>query len=321
MLREAVDRWNHIDSSELYGVARWGKGYFSVGENGHLQVHPNRNPGRSIDMKQLVDRLELRGIDAPILLRFNGILCDRVQELHDAFAQAMQDHNYQGDYRCVYPVKVNPQRQVVEKVLEYGRPFGFGLEAGSKPELIAAISMLKNRDACLICNGYKDEEFIDLGLFAIKMGYRIFFVIEVPGEVDLIIERAKHHRVIPAIGLRIKLSTQASGQWNRSGGDSSVFGLSMNHIINVIDRLKQEDMLDCLQLLHYHIGSQIPNISDIRAGVMEACRLYEELVREGAPMGYLDLGGGLAVDYDGSNSDSHSSRNYSLEEYCSAVVA
>ena len=180
--------------------------------------------------------------------------------------------------------------------------------------------MLDNRDACLICNGYKDEEFIDLGLFAIKMGYQVFFVIEVPGEVDLIIERSKRHKITPNLGLRIKLSTQAEGKWTQSGGDGSVFGLTMSHVVDVIDRLKQENMLDCLQLLHYHIGSQIPNISDIRASAMEACRLYEELVREGAPMGYLDLGGGLAVDYDGSHTDSHSSRNYTMEEYCSDIV-
>ena len=316
-----MKNWSVEQASKQFRIDKWGAGYFSINEAGDVVVTPaGADNGPSLSLHGVVKEIETRGFSMPVLLRIENILGSQIKLLNETFRKVIRENNYRGIYKGVFPIKVNQQEQVIEAISQFGKLYNHGLEAGSKPELIAAISMLKNRDACLICNGYKDEEFIDLGLFAIKMGYRVFFVIEVPGEVDLIIERAKHHRVIPAIGLRIKLSTQASGQWNRSGGDSSVFGLSMNHIINVIDRLKQEDMLDCLQLLHYHIGSQIPNISDIRAGVMEACRLYEELVREGAPMGYLDLGGGLAVDYDGSNSDSHSSRNYSLEEYCSDVV-
>ena len=238
----------------------------------------------------------------------------------ETFRKVIRENNYEGEYKGVFPIKVNQQEEVVEAITQFGKDYNHGLEAGSKAELIAAISMMKSRKACLICNGYKDEEFIDLGLYAIKMGYQVFFVIEVPGEVELIIERAKYHKVAPNLGLRIKLSTQAEGLWTESGGDASVFGLGMTHIVDVIDRLKEENMLDCLQLLHYHIGSQIPNIRDIRAGAMEACRIYEELVNEGAKMGYLDLGGGLAVDYDGSNTNFHSSRNYSIEEYCSDIV-
>ncbi|MEE4164587.1 MAG: biosynthetic arginine decarboxylase, partial [Desulfocapsaceae bacterium] len=316
-----MKNWSVEEASKHYRIDKWGAGYFSINESGDVVVTPaGADNGPSLSLYEVVREVEARGLSMPVLLRVENILGSQIKRLNETFRKVIRDNNYRGVYKGVFPIKVNQQEQVIEAISQFGKQYNHGLEAGSKPELIAAISMLKNRDACLVCNGYKDEEFIDLGLFAIKMGYRIFFVIEVPGEVDLIIERAKHHNIVPAIGLRVKLSTQAEGQWQQSGGDRSVFGLSMNHIINAVDRLKQEDMLDCLQLLHYHIGSQIPNISDIRAGVMEACRLYEELVREGAPMGYLDLGGGLAVDYDGSSTNSHSSRNYSLEEYCSDIV-
>ncbi|MBU1137587.1 MAG: biosynthetic arginine decarboxylase, partial [Proteobacteria bacterium] len=239
---------------------------------------------------------------------------------HTTFAKVMEEIGYKGVFKGVFPIKVNQQEQVIEAITQFGEKYNHGLEAGSKPELIAAISMLKNREACLVCNGYKDEEFIDLGLYATKMGLRCFFVLEMPDELDLILKRAKKIGVRPLLGLRIKLSTRADGLWAESGGETSVFGLNMSQVIDVIDRLKKDDKLDCLQLLHYHIGSQIPNIQDIRAGVLEACRIYEELVKEGAAMGHLDLGGGLAVDYDGSKTNHPSSRNYSVEEYCYDIV-
>lgn len=313
--------WTIAKATEHYGIDKWGAGYFSIDENGHVVVTPaGADHGPKLSLHEIAKEVEDRGLSMPVLLRIENILGSQIKLLHETFRKVIRENNYRGVFKGVFPIKVNQQEQVVEAISQFGKEFNHGLEAGSKSELIAAIAMLQNRNACLICNGYKDEEFIDLGLFAIKMGYQVFFVIEVPGELELIIERAKRHNIKPAIGFRIKLSTQAEGQWAESGGDASVFGLSMSHIINAIDRLKAEDMLDCLQLLHYHIGSQIPNISDIRAGAMEACRLYEELVKEGAPMGYLDLGGGLAVDYDGSNTNSHSSRNYSMEEYCSDIV-
>ncbi|MBM9511941.1 biosynthetic arginine decarboxylase [Desulfogranum marinum] len=313
--------WSTQEASKHYCIDKWGANYFSINEAGDVVVTPGgADNGPSISLYEIAQEIEMRGLSMPVLLRIENILGSQIKLLHETFRKVIRENDYRGVYKGVFPIKVNQQEQVIEAIGQFGENFNHGLEAGSKPELIAAISMLKNRNACLICNGYKDEEFIDLGLFAVKMGYQVFFVIEVPGEVDLIIERSKYHNITPTLGLRIKLSTQAEGQWAESGGDSSVFGLTMSHIIDVIDRLKQEEMLDCLQLLHYHIGSQIPNIRDIRAGAMEACRLYEELVKEGAPMGYLDLGGGLAVDYDGSNTDSHSSRNYSLEEYCSDIV-
>jgi arginine decarboxylase len=313
--------WGRTEATSYYGIDQWGAGYFSIGDNGDVVVTPEgSDQGPCISLPDVAKEIETRGLSMPVLLRIENILGSQIKLLHETFRKAIQDYEYKGQYKGVFPVKVNQQEQVIEAISQFGKNFDHGLEAGSKSELIAAISMMQNRNACLICNGYKDEEFIDLGLFASKMGFQVFFVIEILSELDLIIERSRIHKIKPLIGLRIKLATQADGKWNGSGGDSSVFGLSMSHSIALIDKLKSEEMLDCLQLLHYHIGSQIPNISDVRAGVIEACRLYEELVKEGAPMGYLDLGGGLAVDYDGSNSNTHSSRNYSTEEYCCDIV-
>lgn len=314
--------WNVDKAAELYGINNWGADYFSIDKkSGDVVVAPfGLAAPVKISLHQIVKEAEDRGFSMPVLLRIENILGSQISFLHKTFRKTIKDSGYNGKYMGVFPVKVNQQEQVIEAVSSFGRKFNHGLEAGSKPELIAAISMLNNRNAFIICNGYKDAEFIDLGLQAQKMGFKVFFVIEVPGELEFIIERSRHHKIKPMLGLRSKLSTQASGQWAESGGDSSVFGLGMNHIVEVIDRLKAENMLDCLQLLHYHIGSQIPNICDIRAGVIEACRIYEELVSEGAVMGYLDLGGGLAVDYDGTKTNYHSSRNYSMEEYCIDVV-
>lgn len=313
--------WTTKKATELYGVDRWGAEYFSIAENGDVVVAPfGETSDTRISLHEIIGEIEERGHSMPVLLRIENILGSQIRLLHETFRKVIKDNDYNGIYKGVFPVKVNQQEQVIEAIAQFGKPYNHGLEAGSKSELIAAISMLNNRDACLVCNGYKDEEFIDLGLFAIRMGFQIFFVVEVPGEIDLIIERAKLHKITPNLGLRIKLATQAEGKWAESGGESSVFGLTMSHVVTVLDRLKEEDMLDCLKLLHYHIGSQIPNISDIRAGAMEASRLYEELVKEGAPMGYIDLGGGLAVDYDGSHTNTLSSRNYSMEEYCSDIV-
>ncbi len=315
------ENWTIKSATEHYGIAKWGAGYFSINNSGDVVVTPSgEDHGPSLSLRKVAAEVEARGLSMPVLLRIENILGSQIKLLHDTFRKVIRENNYRGMYKGVFPIKVNQQEQVIEAISQFGKKYDHGLEAGSKSELIAAISMLPNRSSCLICNGYKDEEFIDLGLHASRMGFNVFFVIEVPGEVDLIIERAKFHNMKPALGLRMKLSTQAEGQWSESGGDASVFGLSMSHTIDAIDRLKAEGMLDCLQLLHYHIGSQITNISDIRAGAMEACRLYEELVLEGAPMGYLDLGGGLAVDYDGSKTNSQSSRNYSMEEYCSDIV-
>ena len=314
--------WNAEKAAGLYGINNWGADYFSIDkDSGDVVVSPfGLSNETRISLHKIVKEAEERGFSMPVLLRIENILGSQIALLHQTFKKTIKESGYNGKYQGVFPVKVNQQEQVIEAVSAFGRKFNHGLEAGSKPELLAAISMLNNRKAFIICNGYKDVEFIDIGLQAQMMGFKVFFVIEVPGELELIIERSRKHNLKPMLGIRSKLSTQASGQWAESGGDASVFGLGMNHTVEVLDRLKAEGMLDCLQLLHYHIGSQIPNICDIRAGVIEACRIYEELVAEGAKMGHLDLGGGLAVDYDGTQTNYHSSRNYSMEEYCIDIV-
>lgn len=316
-----IKKWSVDNSAALYGIDKWGAGYFAADDSGDVVITPlGEENGVRISLHEVAKGVKERGLDMPVLLRIENILGSQIRRLHDTFSKAIAASGYTGEYKGVFPIKVNQQEQVVEAIAEFGRKYNHGFEAGSKPELIAAISMMDNREACLICNGYKDEEFIDLGLYATKMGLKCFFVLEMPGELDLILARAKVIGVRPILGLRMKLSVKAEGHWSESGGETSVFGLTMSQAIDVVDLLNKENKLDCLRLLHYHIGSQIPNIQDIRTGVIEACRIYEELVKEGAAMGHLDLGGGLAVDYDGSKSNYLSSCNYSVEEYCTDIV-
>ena len=314
-----VEHWSTADAADLYEVARWGNGYFSVGSNGHLLVHPDKNPGKSVDLKSLVDRLQLRGIDLPILLRFGGILQHRLGEIHGAFAAAMKENGYRGDYCCVYPVKVNQQRQVVEEVLQFGKPYRFGLEAGSKPELLAVIALADN-DTPIICNGFKDAEFIETAMMAQKIGRHIMPVVERFSELQMILEYAEKLGVRPRIGMRVKLATRGSGRWQASGGFRSKFGLTSSEILRGLDLLASRGMADCLQLLHFHQGSQITNIRHIKAALNEASRMYAELVKRGAGLRYLDVGGGLGVDYDGSQTNFESSVNYTLQEYANDVV-
>ncbi len=311
--------WSVEQSAELYGINNWGADYFSVSRKGEVLVHPHGN-GVGVSLQKIIDGLDDRGLDMPVLLRLSDILDSRIQKLHESFAKAIAEFEYDGRYRGVYPIKVNQQQQVLEEITHFGARYHHGLEAGSKPELIAALAYMHDTEAYLICNGYKDAEFVDLGLYACKMGLQCAFVVENPSELALIIERSRELDIKPIIGVRLKLSTQASGHWNESGGERSVFGLNPSQVCDLVDMLRDEDMLDCLKLLHYHVGSQIPNVRDIREAVVEACRVYIGLVNEGAPMGVLDLGGGLAVDYDGSHSDTASSRNYGLDEYCAAIV-
>jgi arginine decarboxylase len=307
------------ESAETYGISNWGSDYFSVSDTGEVLVHPHGN-GTGVSLRRIVDGLIDRGLEMPVLLRFPDILDSRIKQLHEGFARAISTYDYKGHYRGVYPIKVNQQQQVLEEIAEFGTRYHHGFEAGSKAELIAAVSFLQGEEAYLVCNGYKDTEFIDLGLYARKMGIQCIFVVESPTELDQIIERSKRLSITPILGVRLKLSTQASGYWNHSGGERSVFGLNPSQVCNLVDRLRDAGMLECLQLLHYHVGSQIPNIRDIREAVVEACRVYTGLVKEGAPMGILDLGGGLAVDYDGSQADTATSRNYSLDEYCVNLI-
>jgi arginine decarboxylase len=314
-----VKHWSTADAAELYEVPRWGNGYFSVSPAGHLLVHPDKDPTKSIDLKALVDRLQVRGIDLPILLRFADILQHRLGEIHGAFATAMKESGYRGEYCCVYPVKVNQQRQVVEEVLRFGRPYRFGLEAGSKPELLAVIALADN-ETPIICNGFKDAEFIETAMLAQKIGRHIIPVVERFSELQLVLEYAEKLGVRPRIGMRVKLATRGSGRWQSSGGFRSKFGLTASELVKGLDLLASRGMEDCLQLLHFHQGSQITNIRHIKAALNEASRIYTELVKRGAGLRYLDVGGGLGVDYDGSQTNFESSVNYSLQEYANDVV-
>jgi arginine decarboxylase len=316
-----LERWTAERSTELYGVREWGAGFFGISPSGDLQV--TAEPGNfsgAVSIPEILAGIQDRGLDMPVLLRIENILDTQISLLNDSFQTAMESLAFKGSYLGAYPIKVNQQQQVVEAVTRHGKKYHHGLEAGSKAELIAAMGMLRDTEAVLVCNGYKDEEFIDLGLHATQLGFKCVLVIEMPGELPLIIERAKALGVDPILGVRVKLSAQANGMWAESGGDRSIFGLNAAQIIEIIDALKDAGMLDCLQLLHYHLGSQIPNIREIRNAVAEASRVYAGLVGEGAGMRYLDLGGGLAVDYDGTQTNFMSSRNYSVDEYCVDVV-
>ena len=316
-----LNRWTIENSKELYGIPNWGKGFFTISDKGEVVATPIRGQEhKAISLMEIISGIKERGLDMPVLLRIENMLDSQLSILHESFNDAIKQFNYRGQYRGVYPIKVNQQQQVIEEITRFGARYHHGLEAGSKAELIIAISMIKDPEACIICNGYKDEKFIDLALYSIKLGFNCFIVIEMPGELDLILQRAKALGINPRLGIRLKISLKAGGHWAESGGDRSLFGLNTSEIITVIDRLKQENMIDCLQLLHYHLGSQIPNIRDIRAGVAEACRYYTELAMEGAPMGFLDLGGGLAVDYDGSQTNFRCSCNYSVNEYCADII-
>ena len=318
-VREPADRWTTTDAAETYDVASWGKGYFSVGENGNLFVHPTKEAERRIDLKQLVDTLGWRGISLPILIRFADILKHRLGDMFQAFDSSIREHGYQGNYCCVYPIKVNQQRQVVEEVFKFGRAYKFGLEAGSKPELLAVLAIADN-ETPIICNGFKDDEYIEMVMLAKKIGRRIIPVVEKYTELELIVKHAEAVGVKPVIGVRLKLASRGSGRWKSSGGYRSKFGLTVSEAVKAVDFLKARGMEDSLQLLHFHLGSQITNIRQIKAAVIEGARIYVELKKLGTGLQYMDVGGGLGIDYDGSQTDFESSVNYTLEEYARDVV-
>jgi arginine decarboxylase len=320
-LTDFFERWTVDKSSELYRVAEWSGGYFRVSENGDMLVQPSpKAADRAVSIPEIVEGLKERGLDMPVLLRIENILDAQISDLNETFIAAMKELGYQGSFLGAYPIKVNQQKQVIDAMVHYGAAYHHGLEAGSKAELIAAMGMMTDKKAPLICNGYKDEEFVDLALHAVKLGFRCILVVEMSSELPLIIERSRALGAKPVLGVRIKLAMQGGGHWAESGGERSIFGLNTTQLINAVDLLKEEGMLDCLQMVHYHLGSQISNIREIRTAVGEACRVYAGLVKEGAAMQYLDLGGGLAVDYDGSQSNFLSSRNYTLNEYCTDII-
>ncbi len=313
--------WSIQQSAELYGVKQWGGGFFSINDRGNVQVHPWAQPGPSLDLEELAEELEARGYELPILVRFSDILKQRVQQLRDTFGKVIEDLEYQNEFVGVYPIKVNQQRHIVEEIVSYGGPSNFGLEVGSKPELLGVLAVLDSPDTLVVCNGYKDEEYLDMVILATKMGMQVIPVIEKFSELHTVVRLCKKHGVRQPIGVRAKLATRGAGRWEASGGDRSKFGLSVSELLRVRTLLEQEGMLDMLKLLHYHIGSQVTNIRAIRSAVQEAARIYVELVQLGCPITHLDVGGGLAVDYDGSKTNFRSSMNYSLQEYATGVVS
>lgn len=304
---------------DFYHTARWGEGYFSPGENGNLWVHSNRSPDQGFDLRALLDRLSDRGVSLPVLVRFSGILKNRIQAIYESFQTAIADHEYEGGYACVYPIKVNQQRQVVEEVIRYGKPCGFGLEAGSKPELLAVLALADN-DTPIVCNGFKDESYLRMALMAHKMGRNILPVVERFRELRTIVRLAEELNVVPEIGVRAKLITPGSGRWKTSTGPRSKFGLTTRELLEAISMLNDRGMLSGLKMLHFHLGSQIPSIRRVQDALVEAARTYAAMVALGAPLTTLNVGGGLGVDYDGSQRSEDSSTNYTLAEYAATVV-
>lgn len=316
-----LSKWSVDEAREYYSIPEWGKGFFDINEKGNLIVMPEKTRGKSVDLRDLMDDLGLRGLDPPVLLRFTDILHARIEELQGAFAKAVEEYGYQGRYHGVYPIKVNQSKQVVEDIVEFGRPHGFGLEAGTKAELLIVLASLDSLDAPVICNGYKDDEYIEMALWATKMGKKVIIVVEKPSELDAIIRWSRKLRVKPRIGVRAKLTARGRGKWEGSGGDKSKFGLFPAEILDAVEKLKAAKMEGSLQLLHFHLGSQITSIQSIKDALRESTRIFSELVRLGIPLKYFDVGGGLAVDYDGSKTNFSSSANYSIQEYASDVVS
>jgi arginine decarboxylase len=305
---------------ELYNVPAWGAGFFSVNAKGHVEVQPHPQ-GPNVDLFDLVQDLQQRGVRTPLLMRFSDILAARVQGLCDAFNRAIREYGYRGAYRGVYPIKVNQQRHVVEEIVEFGAPYAIGLEAGSKPELLIALAVLETPGALIVCNGYKDRKYIETALLAQRLGRTPIIVVDRFHEVELIIRTSQELGIRPHIGVRARLTTKGAGKWIESTGDRSKFGLTAVEIVDAVDRLNAEGMLDCLELLHFHIGSQITAIRAHKDALREATRIFVGLHEMGAHPRFLDVGGGLGVDYDGSQTNFHSSMNYSVQEYANDVVA
>ena len=313
--------WSIQDSAELYGIPNWGREFLRIGDNGNLIVAPAGENGPWVDLKALCDDIELRGIGMPLLLRFPDLLEARVRTLAEAFQQAILEYGYAGRYRGVYPIKVNQQRHLVEQILRVGRRYHLGLECGSKPEMLVVLALMDDPEAVIICNGYKDEEYIETAMLAQKMGRKPIIVIEKFSEVHLAIRLAEAHGVTPLLGVRAKLASKGAGRWEASTGDKAKFGLTVLEIVELVDLLAKHDLLDSLKLLHFHIGSQVSAIRSFKSALKEASRMFVELRKLGANLQYLDVGGGLGVDYDGSSTNFASSVNYSVQEYAYDVIS
>ncbi|MBR8829118.1 MAG: biosynthetic arginine decarboxylase [Gomphosphaeria aponina SAG 52.96 = DSM 107014] len=314
--------WTIEESEKLYRIQGWGEPYFSINAAGHVIVSPQGERGGSLDLLELVAGLRQRNIGLPLLIRFSDILADRIERLNACFSRAIARYQYPHTYQGVYPVKCNQHRHLVEALVKYGKPYNFGLEAGSKPELTIALACLEPQtNALLICNGYKDREYIETALLATGLGYKTVIVIEQVEEVYQVIEISRKLNLEPILGVRAKLNSKGSGRWGNSTGDRAKFGLTIPEILAVVNQLETAAMLNSLQLLHFHIGSQISSISTIKDAIREASQIYVQLAKMGAKMQYLDVGGGLAVDYDGSQTNFHASKNYSMQNYANDIVA
>ena len=313
--------WTVQDSAELYGLERWGDPYFSINLRGHVSVQPRGERGGSLDLMELVQGLQGRNLNLPLLIRFDDILEDRIESLHAAFERAITRYGYSGRYQGVFPVKCNQQRHVVEELVSCGKRWHFGLEAGSKAELLIALSLIDDPEALLICNGYKDQRYIETAILARRLGRRPVVVIEQADEVQRIIDASQELGAAPLIGIRARLSSRSTGRWGNSVGEKAKFGLPVPEILSTVEALRDAGLLNELRLLHFHVGSQINDIAVVKDALQEASRIYVELHKLGAPMGYLDVGGGLGIDYDGSRTATAASTNYSLQNYANDVVA
>jgi len=316
-----MDRWTVEDSAQLYRITGWGEPYFHAGPTGDVIVTPRGDGGTTINLRQLVEDLQVRGLTLPLLIRFSDILGDRIRRINESFAEAIAEYHYEGEYRGVYPIKVNQQRHIVEELLQHGRPYHLGLEAGSKPELLVAVALLNDPEALIVCNGFKDQEYIETALLGRRLGKRPVIVIERFAELGVVLRAVEKLGIEPILGVRAKLGTRGNGRWGNSTGDTAKFGLTAAEIVDVVHTLRDKGLLHALQLLHFHMGSQISQIGAIKAALREASQLYVELAAMGATMGYLDVGGGLGIDYDGSKTDFHASKNYNVQEYAYDVVA
>ena len=314
-------KWRIEDSEELYNITGWGTSYFSINDAGHVVVTPRRD-GVTVDLKELVDELQLRDVASPMLLRFPDILDNRIEKMYSCFKQAAEEYGYKAENFIIYPIKVNQMRPVVEEIISHGKKFNLGLEAGSKPELHAVIAVNTDSDSLIVCNGYKDESYIELALLAQKMGKRIFLVVEKMNELKLIAKMAKQLNVQPNIGIRIKLASSGSGKWEESGGDASKFGLTSSELLEALDFMESKGLKDCLKLIHFHIGSQVTKIRRIKTALREASQFYVQLHSMGFNVEFVDIGGGLGVDYDGTrSSNSEGSVNYSIQEYVNDSIS
>ncbi|HOP41700.1 MAG TPA: arginine decarboxylase, partial [Geobacteraceae bacterium] len=315
-----MERWSINNSAKIYNINGWGADLFSINKKGNICVHPSPNSKHSIDLRVLMDDLIKRKIKPPVLLRFMNILEGRIASINRVFKNAIQENDYPAKYQTFYPIKVNQQRQVVEAIAKFGKKYEIGLEVGSKPELVAAISLSTGNGLPIICNGYKDTEFIETILYATRMGYDITIVVEKLFELEKIIELSRKTGITPKLGIRVKLSSRGTGKWATSGGEDAKFGLRMSELVAAIEILRENNLVDNVQLLHFHIGSQITKIDKIKNALIEGTRIYVELKKQGVNLRYLDIGGGLGVDYDGSKSSYFSSVNYSIEEYANDVI-